>query len=136
MCISVEVKCVHICLCLCLSSVTMSVSVDVVSTSMQYQCLHISKPGSLNQMRVVHSCNYTRTQHMQAHPHAHDHTPNTLTITHQPAQVGDVLHEIDGHVVYRHPVHQLAPLILGQVCSRGLGKTGQSEQRGVRTKCV
>jgi hypothetical protein len=30
-------------------------------------------------------------------------------------QVGDVLHEIDGHVVYRKPVTQLAPLILGQV---------------------
>jgi len=29
-------------------------------------------------------------------------------------EVGDVLHEIDGHVVYRKPVTQLAPLILGQ----------------------
>ena len=28
--------------------------------------------------------------------------------------VGDVLHEIDGHHVYRKPVAQLAPLILGQ----------------------
>mmetsp|Transcript_76448 Transcript_76448/g.124275 ORF Transcript_76448/g.124275 Transcript_76448/m.124275 type:complete len:170 (+) Transcript_76448:87-596(+) len=28
--------------------------------------------------------------------------------------VGDVLHEIDGHLVYRKPVAQLAPLILGQ----------------------
>jgi len=73
---NVEVKCVRICLYLCLSSVTMSVSVDVVSASMQYQCLHISKPGSLNKMRFVHSCNYTRTQHMQAHPHAAQHANN------------------------------------------------------------
>lgn len=29
-------------------------------------------------------------------------------------QVGDVLHEIDSHHVYRKPVAQLAPLILGQ----------------------
>ena len=29
-------------------------------------------------------------------------------------QIGDVLHEIDGHHVYRKPVGQLAPLILGQ----------------------
>ena len=29
-------------------------------------------------------------------------------------QVGDVLHEIDGHHVCRKPVAQLAPLILGQ----------------------
>ena len=28
--------------------------------------------------------------------------------------VGDVLHEIDGHIVYRKPVAQLAPLILGR----------------------
>jgi len=28
--------------------------------------------------------------------------------------VGDVLHEIEGHHVYRKPVAQLAPLILGQ----------------------
>ena len=31
------------------------------------------------------------------------------------SQVGDVLHEIDGHVVYRKPVLHIAPLILGLV---------------------
>jgi hypothetical protein len=32
--------------------------------------------------------------------------------------IGDILHEIDGHQVYRKPASQLAPLILGQEGSR------------------
>jgi len=114
------------------------VDIYAVSVSTYIQAWQ-SQPNACCALMQLH----THTAHASTHTHTRTctrHTPNTQTITHQPAQVGDVLHEIDGHVVYRHPVHQLAPLILGQVCSRGLENTGQSEQRdlktGVRTKCV
>jgi len=80
-CISVEVKCVHICLCLCLSSVTMSVSVDVVSASMQYQCLHISKPGSLNKMHLFTHA-FTHAHSTCKHTHMHTTTRPTRKQSH------------------------------------------------------